>query len=191
MRHPSTLTLHRLRYGELDEPESAALRAHLKDCEACAARLRAQENHRAAFELAPVPPAIRAATAAAPRRSWRWLAWLAPWRMEGDPVWIVLVTHFIGQRNQLRETLFGSIFDPDIDEGRNYLIQNMWYTQSLERLGWIATGDIISIDEAREDFNGDRYFTDGHLAVIWLSGEPVSMLETQRAKWSDPPPIMR
>ena len=26
MRHPSTLTLHRLRYGELDEPESAALR---------------------------------------------------------------------------------------------------------------------------------------------------------------------
>jgi len=79
MHHPSTLTLHRYRYGELAEPESAALRSHLEGCAACEGRLRAQENHRAAFELAPVPAAIREAAAPpAPRRRWGWLALLAP-----------------------------------------------------------------------------------------------------------------
>jgi len=77
--HLSTLVLHRLRYGELSEAERSEVHAHLKTCERCAAMLRAQENHRAAFELRPVPDAIRDLSrqpvpANAP---WRWRRWLA------------------------------------------------------------------------------------------------------------------
>jgi len=71
MKHVSTLSLHRLRYGELDASEEQALRDHLHSCEACAARLRAQENHRAAFELEPVPQALR--TRGSRQRWGRWL----------------------------------------------------------------------------------------------------------------------
>ncbi len=63
--HLSTLVLNQLRYGELEPDAARAARAHLDACARCSARLRAQEQHRAAFELAPVPHAIR--KAAAPR----------------------------------------------------------------------------------------------------------------------------
>jgi hypothetical protein len=117
--------------------------------------------------------------------------WLTPWRINGQPVWAALVTHFIGQKTQLANTLLGDMFDPEIDEGRQYLLQNLWYTQSIESLAWIATSDVIPIEEARLDFNGDLYFTDGHLAVLKLSGTPVSMIETKRAAWGDDPPRRR
>ena len=55
MTHLHTLTLHQLRYGELDGPSLAAARAHLDLCPACAERLRAQEAERAAFVARPVP----------------------------------------------------------------------------------------------------------------------------------------
>ncbi len=82
MSHLNTLTLHRYRYGELDEAELATLRTHLADCERCSARLAAQENNRAAFELTPVPDFIKdLSSRQAPRKAawWtRWQVWLAP-----------------------------------------------------------------------------------------------------------------
>ncbi|MBW1880296.1 MAG: zf-HC2 domain-containing protein [Deltaproteobacteria bacterium] len=77
--HLSTLVLHRLRYGELSKAERSEVRAHLKSCDRCAAMLRAQENHRAAFELRPVPEAIRelSGTPEPANAPWRWRRWLA------------------------------------------------------------------------------------------------------------------
>lgn len=72
MRHVSTLTLHRLRQGELDAAATAEARAHLATCETCARRLRAQESARAEFELQPVPEALRAANDS--RGFLRWIA---------------------------------------------------------------------------------------------------------------------
>jgi len=78
--HLSTLTLNRYRYGELDDREVATLRTHLDGCDQCAARLQAQENNRAAFELSPVPDFISSLAPAEPRAAWwsRWQVWLAP-----------------------------------------------------------------------------------------------------------------
>lgn len=61
MGHISTLKLHKLRYGELSPDEQAEVKLHLSDCETCSSRLGAQENHRAAFELMPIPEALLAA----------------------------------------------------------------------------------------------------------------------------------
>lgn len=76
-QHPSTLTLHKLRYGELPPDQEEALRAHLRVCPECAGRLGAQESHRAAFVAAPVPQALRAPPPA-PAPWWRRMWWLAP-----------------------------------------------------------------------------------------------------------------
>lgn len=78
MSHLSTLTLHALRYDELEADEAEAARAHLATCARCAARLQAQENHRAAFELRPVPEAIKNPPAEVIRpRFGRWIPALA------------------------------------------------------------------------------------------------------------------
>ncbi|MFT6143881.1 MAG: anti-sigma factor RsiW [Myxococcota bacterium] len=72
--HLNTLTLHQLRYGELDDTEEADARAHLATCELCSERLGAQQAERAAFEAMPVPEAIRnvpaAPTPANNNRNW-------------------------------------------------------------------------------------------------------------------------
>ncbi len=66
MEHLSTLSLHQLRYGELDDTQEREARAHLAECEHCASLLAAQQNHREAFVLSPVPPALRELEPATP-----------------------------------------------------------------------------------------------------------------------------
>jgi hypothetical protein len=59
MSHLSTLTLHRLRYGELGGTERDGARAHLRSCARCAERLGVQEAERATFVLQAVPEPLR------------------------------------------------------------------------------------------------------------------------------------
>ena len=113
--------------------------------------------------------------------------WLSPIRVEGKSVWLALITHFIGQSNALQQAVFGAQFDPDIDDGRNYFMQNLWYSQGLEQMAWLNGNLPVVIDDTRLDFNDAEYFTDGGLIVTWLSGRPVSMLETRYREWDQPP----
>ena len=113
--------------------------------------------------------------------------WLAPMLIEGKEVWLAQIVHFIGRKTQLEQAFFGARVDPDVDDGRNYLLQTAWYAQSLEQVGWMAGSGAVSIESARYDFNSLEYFTDGYRLIIWLSGEPVSLLETKIAVIDDPP----
>lgn len=113
--------------------------------------------------------------------------WLSPMRLDGEAVWIAQITHFIGKRTQLEEFIFGARVDPDVDDARNYQLQNMWYSQSLDKIGWVNTGRGIPIEEMATAIGGTGYFTDGYLVVLWLSGDPVSLLDTRSVKWDRPP----
>lgn len=115
--------------------------------------------------------------------------WKAPLQVDGKAVWLAQITHFIGRRTQLEQIIFGARIDPDIDVGRNYFLQNLWYSQSLGKTAWLARSERISIENARTDFNDASYFTDGYINVIWLSSEPISLLETERIVWDNPPLI--
>jgi hypothetical protein len=108
--------------------------------------------------------------------------WLAPMRVDGKEVWMVQVAHFIGRQTALEQALSGSRINPNIDSGREFFMQNMWYSQSLEQLAWLKTGEPVSIDNPLLDFNNTEYFTDGELIIIWLSGAPVSLSETRVLK---------
>jgi len=59
MSHLSTLTLHRLRYGELEGTERDGAQAHLRACARCSERLGVQEAERASFVVQPVPERLR------------------------------------------------------------------------------------------------------------------------------------
>jgi hypothetical protein len=113
--------------------------------------------------------------------------WMAPLRVDGKSVWLAQITHFIGQKTQLEQVIFGARFDPEIDGGRSFLMQNLWYSQSLGQSAWLARNDAISIENAQVDFNGSEYFTDGYVNVAWLSGVPISQLETKSLDWDNPP----
>jgi hypothetical protein len=70
--------------------------------------------------------------------------------------------------------------DPDVDDARMYMAQLMWYGQTLRKLGWAKAAEAVPIDKQKTNVNDAPFFTDGYSAVMWLSGDPVSMLEGRR-----------
>jgi hypothetical protein len=100
--------------------------------------------------------------------------WLAPVTVEGEEVWAGQASHFIAR------ALGDARLDPDIDDARMYMAQIMWYGQTLRKMGWSKGEGAVPIDMQKTDVNGAPFFTDGYRAVMWLSGDPVSMLESRR-----------
>jgi hypothetical protein len=108
--------------------------------------------------------------------------WLSPSTLDGTPIWIGHVRHFISHRWQEDRP------DSDIDIAQSFLLQNLWYSSALKKYGRIMTGRTVALDERRTDFNSHEYFTDGIKLVLWISGEPISMADVEKAKWSDEVP---
>ncbi|NND36606.1 MAG: hypothetical protein HKN81_05655 [Gammaproteobacteria bacterium] len=103
--------------------------------------------------------------------------WLSPMRVEGTPVWLVQVTHHVGEgkgRSQL---------DPDLDDAAAFFVQDIWYGQGLARFGWVQGQGSVPYDSPQQTSTGATYFTSGYVAVMWLSGRAVSMLEADALDW--------
>lgn len=109
--------------------------------------------------------------------------WMAPFQFEGTPVWIAHMKHAIGRRYQINEIFFGSAQDPDVDDGRNFLLQNLWYSQSLSAVAYLQTPHIVAMEKPNIDFNNNSYFTDGLRIVMWLSADPVALQDTKNMNW--------
>jgi hypothetical protein len=109
--------------------------------------------------------------------------WLTPSRVDGIEVWAAHIKHAIGRRYQINEIFFGSAEDPDVDDGRNFLLQNLWYSQSLEAVAYLKTGKVVPKEDPAVDFNNNPFFTDGTRIVLWLSGDPVALQDVRNMNW--------
>jgi len=106
--------------------------------------------------------------------------WLTPMKLGAEPVWVGDVIRFINGPD-------GAVaLDPDMDDARNFIMQDIWYAQSLARLGWLKMLPPVPFEEPRIDALGNEYFTDGMRVVLWPSRVPVSLLEVEYAEWDDP-----
>lgn len=109
--------------------------------------------------------------------------WLAPWRHEGTPVWIGQVRHAIGRLFEFQELFLGVQLDPDSAEGRNFLLQNLWYSQSLLSYAWSASGLDVPESAPIQDFLGREFYTDGMRLVLWVSGDTVALTDARSRHW--------
>jgi hypothetical protein len=109
--------------------------------------------------------------------------WLSPIRIDGEPVWLGQVKHAIGRKYEISEVFFGTSMDPDADDGRNYLLQNLWYSQSLLAFALTDSGLEVPVDTPIVSFRGNRFFTDGGRIVMWISGDPVALDDVRNRLW--------
>ena len=109
--------------------------------------------------------------------------WMAPVRTDGKAVWIAQIKHAIGRLYKINEIFFGSAQDPDVDDGRNFLMQNLWYSQTLEAIAYSKTSKVVPMGNPLTDFNDNPFFTDGIRIVMWLSGDPVALQDTRKMQW--------
>jgi hypothetical protein len=105
-------------------------------------------------------------------------------RVEGKPLWIGQFKHAIGRRYAIGERFFGVQLDPDTSDGRNYLIQDFWYGQSVQNWAWSFTGVAVPKESPRYDFHGNAWFSNDTIRpVIWISGEPIALGDATYIDW--------
>ena len=104
--------------------------------------------------------------------------WITPYRFEGKPVWIGQISRDIGVRFTWR-TITTHKIDPDVDETRDFLLEDLAYSESLLKFGYIGGVGPASYEQPRGNLTGDPYFTDGKRLVMWVTGEPTALDEIE------------
>src|ERR1700691_4460126 len=88
----------------------------------------------------------------------------------GQPVWIGQVSRDIGVRFTVRTwNLTTHQIDPDVDEARDYVLDDLLASRRVARLGFVRGVQPAVADEPRHNLTGDPYFTDGLRAFAVLS----------------------
>jgi hypothetical protein len=95
------------------------------------------------------------------------------------------ISRDIGVRLTLK-TLVTHKIDPDVDETRSYLIQDLLYSQGISQFALAKGVGAAPIEEPRGNLTGDPYFTDGLRAVLWVSSQPVAFENVAFLKWAQP-----
>jgi len=111
--------------------------------------------------------------------------WMTPYRYQGKPVWIGQISRDIGVRFTTK-TITTHKIDPDVDETREYLLEDLAYSQALARTGYVHGAGRAPIDEPRHNLTGDPYFTDGNRVVLWVSPNPVDIADIEFLSWREP-----
>jgi len=104
--------------------------------------------------------------------------WLTPLRYQGKPVWIGQISRDIGVRFTW-ETITTHKIDPDVDETREYLLEDLAYAESVEKFGYVSGVGAAPYSNPRGNLTGDPYFTDGRRILIFVSSSPVDISEIQ------------
>ena len=111
--------------------------------------------------------------------------WRTPLQCEGNPVWVGQISRDVGLTFSWK-TFIGHEVDPDVDEARNYLVQDMLRSQGLERLGWAKGVGAATSSNPHEMDDGSPFFTDGLRAVLWFNKPPIPFDEIQLLPWERP-----
>jgi hypothetical protein len=96
--------------------------------------------------------------------------WTTNVRFDSCPVWIGQVSRDIGVRLTPKTwNLTTHLIDPDVDEARNYVLNDLLLTERVARIGWLPGVEAAPVSAPRRNLTGDQYFTDGLRAVAVLS----------------------
>ena len=96
--------------------------------------------------------------------------WLAPMTFRGEPVWIGQVSRDIGVRfTTAAWNLTTHRIDPDIDESRDYVLEDLLDAERVEAAGYVDANSPSTSGSPRRNLTGDPYYTDGRRVVIQLS----------------------
>ncbi len=101
--------------------------------------------------------------------------WLTPLRFQNKNVWVGQVSRDIGVRFTTKTwNLTTHRVDPDVDEARDYVIEDLLHVERVDATGYIDGVGQCDSTSPRRNLTGDPYYTDGKRAVILLSDARTS-----------------
>jgi hypothetical protein len=110
--------------------------------------------------------------------------WLTAFTVGGKPVWLGQISRDVGVRFTTKSWyLTTHKIDPDVDEARDYLLQDLGFSGYVARIGY-APGVIPAPRSApRHNLTGDPYFTDGNRLVVFLDDVPGPVTRAELVTW--------
>lgn len=112
--------------------------------------------------------------------------WLAPFRCDGQPVWVGQVSRDIGVKlTRKSPTLTTHVIDPVVDESREYLLHSLLFHEAVDRFAFVRGVGEATHESPRSNLTGDAYITDGMRLVLWVSEEPVPPDEAVNLRWNE------
>ena len=113
--------------------------------------------------------------------------WYSPMRFAGKPVFVGQISRDIGVRFTTKSwPPVTHKIDPDIDEARHALIEDLLFSQTLAKVGFVKGVGRATPSRPKENLTGDPYFTDGLRAVLILDQGPISMNQIVELDWEHP-----
>jgi hypothetical protein len=124
------------------------------------------------------------------RKQTRWVAaqpntlrfWMTPLRYRGKPVWL-------GQASATRGGRFADpgqdpqAIEPGVDDARNNVVQDLLYSQSVARLGFVTGLERVAPESPRRTPDGAAYHTDGLRAVLVFRNDTIPLSEIELFEW--------
>ena len=111
--------------------------------------------------------------------------WMSRARFEGVPVFIGQISRDIGVRFTTK-TITTHKIDPNVDETREFLLENLAYAQALKKFAYVGGVGEVTKDNPAGNLTGDPWFSDGYRIVLWVSSEPVAIDEVDFVNWRMP-----
>ena len=111
--------------------------------------------------------------------------WMSRARFEGVPVFMGQISRDIGVRFTAK-TITTHKIDPNVDETREGLLENLAYSQSLEKFAYVGGVGEVPMDQPKGNLTGDPWFSDGYRIVLWVTSEPVSIDDVDFLEWRMP-----
>jgi len=110
--------------------------------------------------------------------------WLSPLRFHGKSVWVGQISRDIGTRLTIHSPyLTTHKIDPDVDEARAAMTEDLFYSQNLNKIGFVGGVGVAPKASPRGNLTTDPYYTDGFRAVLVFDAHPTSLAEIDFLPW--------
>ena len=110
--------------------------------------------------------------------------WLAPYTVDGLPVWVGQISRDIGIKlTPKSSTLTTHVIDPMVDEARQFLLESLLFRFRVQLFGFVRASEPSFREHPRTNLTGDRYLTDGMRLIVFIAPEPVKAEDVRNLGW--------
>jgi hypothetical protein len=75
------------------------------------------------------------------------------------------------------------VIDPDVDEARRYLVEDLAYSQALAAIAHVGGVGIVTEEAPQVNLVGDPWFSDGQRAVMFFAPRPRALSDIDFIFW--------
>ena len=108
--------------------------------------------------------------------------WRAPYDYRGQEIYIGQISRDIGVKFSWR-TVTTHAIDPDVDDTRGNLIEDMAYSQAVSQVGWVKGSRVSTLEDTHTNLTPDPYYSDGLRAVLFFEERPHALTDIRILDW--------